>query len=698
MPTIPLPAVDAYSDITNEETAQALSTGMFGDDPALKMVVQDAITAENFENQKRWVLAWDQASTLYQSPYTPRYWEGTQVERASIPFFTVATAVNSLVPQVVNGLFYENPPFLVQARPGTRSRTASAVGALLAFQLEDIGYREELRLGIANAVLYGSGIWKYGWETYKKKRIVYIRKDRVTSVDSPMAAAGAPPIEIYPEEEEVEAEEREEYVDRPVFESIVNLRHVLVDPGLNRPGIQEAKYVIHRMYVTFEDLERLRDREGFNIPPKEEMIKWFETPIEEADTSSSEMSINNPMFDARATPRYDSTTIDPRKQPLELLERWDNDTVIMVLQKKVVICNTENPYGKIPFLSLNWWDVAEAFWGMGLAKTIGAEQRIQQGITNTWMDNAALNLNGVYVRVRGKNVPTQSIRISPGKIVDVDDKDGFKPIQRFDPVPEAGTHIQMSQDRVEKISAANEPSTQGIAGSSGHSNLARSAAGANILASGAGSRLADFVDKMADKVVIPSLHAILELDKEMLPLSTMRTILGDELQHEFMNPETDKEGNAVGPRGDLLDILNSRVRFSISAGAKMMARQKMATALPVIVQYLMSPELTEQLSIQGKKVNVEEILHMFYAVSEWKNEQDVIVPMTKEDKERQKQLQMMQQQSKSQQQNAMEDKKFENKRRLNEEKDIALAGRDVLKNAMERQTEMAGAEFLGGAQ
>src|SRR5208282_5430942 len=117
---------------------------------------------------------------------------------------------------------------------------------------------------------------------------------------------------------------------------------------------------------------------------------------------------------------------------------------------KLVICNDKNPYGKIPYLSVNWWDIPEAFWGMGLAKTIGSEQRLQQGVTNAWLDGVSLNLNGVYIRVEGKSqAPSQSIRMSPGKIVNVQEKDSSYPLERLPAVPEAAQALMLSQARSE---------------------------------------------------------------------------------------------------------------------------------------------------------------------------------------------------------------------------------------------------------
>src|SRR5262249_28075967 len=182
----------------------------------------------------------------------------------------------------------------------------------------------------------------------------------------------------------------------------------------------------------------------------------FFPPKEPVKSAVSEISIRNPLWDARAEARFEETTVDPFNQPLEVLERWDDGQYIVVLQQKLVICNDENPYGVIPFFSIGWWDVPEAFWSMGLAKTIGSEQRLQQGMTNLMIDNATLNLNGVYVRVRGKSVPTQSFRVAPGKIVEVDNKDDFKVLDRLPAIPEVIEHMSLSQQRAEQVSAANE--------------------------------------------------------------------------------------------------------------------------------------------------------------------------------------------------------------------------------------------------
>src|SRR5439155_1407097 len=148
-------------------------------------------------------------SALYQSPLVPRYWEGTQSPRASMPFFTVAKAVNDLVPKMLKGLFFDDPPFLTQNRPGTKAMAARAVGALQAFQLEDINFRESLRLGITNAVLFGTAIWKWGWESAQRERKVYVQKGqslKITNADGSVT-------EIPPDDEQIEEQTVQEDIE-----------------------------------------------------------------------------------------------------------------------------------------------------------------------------------------------------------------------------------------------------------------------------------------------------------------------------------------------------------------------------------------------------------------------------------------------------------------------------------------------------
>ena len=673
MAVLPEPQRNPHLDITPEEARSFIHTGTWGDPASLALVVQDAERAEKGEQSRAWIMAWQSASTLYQSPFAPRYWPGTQSEAASISFFTVACAVNGINPQALAGLFYENPPFMIQERSGTTAQAARAVSALLQYQLEDINFREELRLGSMNCLLFGTAMFQEGWEKFTRERKIIKRKN--PSVKIPSGIPGAPPTTI--SDDELEEEVIEEVIDRPTFEHIVNLREVLVDPGLQVPDIRKAKYVIRRRYMTWEDLDKLRDRDGYDIPSRDKLLELFLGPQEPVEPALNEEGGRNPLWEAKGDPRWENTTADPTQKPLEVLERWDNNTYIVALQKKVVIFNDKNVYGKIPFLSIGWWDIPGAFWSMGLGRTIGTEQRLQSGITNLVIDNASLNLNMPMVRVRGKSIPTQNIRIGPGKIIEVDNQGDMTPLMRSAPVPEAGELLAMSQGRVDMVSGNNPITSMGQAGTSGHSNLARSSAGASGILAGANTPISDFIDKLANQVIVPFLYDMQEMNRSMLPMSQLDYIMSDELKHEY-----------VETGGDLLDILNAKVKFQVLAGSKMTTRRNMAQGLPLLTQFLSQPAILEQLAIEGKKVDVNELVRMYFEASEWKNMNDVIIPMTPQDMQRmQQQSQGGQNEQKFLQQQQLIAQKAQLQAQQADSDNISRAARDVLREGFKKAVE-----------
>ncbi len=670
------PDFNVHEDITPAEAKDFLVDEVWAENPALKLVCQDAERAEKAENTRSFLLGWVQARWLYESPFSPRYWPGTQIEAASIPFFTLATAVNGIVPQVMSGLFYETPPFMCQERPGTSSQAARAVSALAAYQLDDIDFRHELELGIHNCLLFGTSMFQWGWEKFTRERKIVKRKNPVTVIKS--SVPGAPDTRL--SDGELVEDIIEEVVDRPTFEHIENLREVLVDPGLNVPDIRKAKYVVRRRYMTWEDLDKLRDRPGYDIPSKEKLLELFLPPMEPVEANVSEEGGRNPLYEARAEPRWEPSTADPFQKPLEVLERWDNGTYIVVLQKKLVIFNDKNIYGKIPFLSIGWWRIPGSFWCLGLGRTIGSEQRLQTGITHLVIDNASLALNAPLVRVRGKSIPTQNIRIGPGKIIEVDAQGDLAPLMRSAPVPEAGELLAMSQGRADTVSGANPISTLGQAGAAGHSNMARSSAGAQGLLQGANNPISEFIDRLADQVIVPMLYEMQEMNRAMLPESQLDFIMSDELKHTYLDEE--------GKPGDLIDILNARVKFNILAGSKMQTRRNMAQALPMMTQFLANPALMQQLSVEGKKVDVNEVIRMWFEASDWKNMRDVIIDMTPQDMQRQQQQsQGGAIQQKTQAQSQLEQQKFVQQQQLADQENVARAARDVLREGFKKAVE-----------
>jgi len=622
---------------------------------ALKIVLGDMSIAENYVYENSLYSAWARADRLYEF-YVPMYfWEGTTQPRAHLGVPLVYEHVNSLLPQAVDSLFFDNPPFAVFPRPGTGMPAARANQHILSWELEETHFKQEIESFAESCLLYGTGIGKWGWISSTETRKM-LRQSDPADIDS--------------------LEEREEVaeVNRPTFEAL-DIRTVFPDPALTDPDIRKARYVIHRIYMTIAELDGLREVDGYDIPSQSTLVSYFFPPKESvpgprATTSADPLDklkgiAGLPAEFASEDPTLE-TSVDPLNKPLEVLEYWTNDRCITVLQRKLVIRNEANYFGAIPFCSCVFGRVPNSFWGFGIAKLVGPEQRLQQGVINARLDNLSLSLNGMFVRVRGANAPTQQVRMRPGGVIDVDRENGITLLQPGLDLSNAFAEVAASDQRAERRSGASQFLTQGTIPASGASALSK-AAGVNALAGGASARIQRFVERMSDLVFIPVLESFTVMNRLYLKPTQIQHILANELGQAF--------------NAQPLDILNARLEFQMLAGGKLQARQAMASTLPVMLQFLINEPMMRALAEQGKKVDFGEVVNMLYDVSRWPNQQSLIVPMSQEDTARNAMnnpavQQMMAEQQRSEQAGEMTEMKSQ-----------AQAGRDtlraILKNAFE---------------
>jgi hypothetical protein len=679
------PGFAATTPIETAGVRRAAKTGAYSDEDALRLVVQTADWNERGSTYKDWANGWSQSLRLYQSQTTAQPWNSGQ-PRNNFPFFTLANTVKTFVPQVIDGMFEDDPPFLMKNLPGTKFETARAVGAVLNYQInEEIGIRKQISDFVRILGLFGTGIVKWGWDEHEEKRWRYKKRNTTAVVSN-----GVKDIAFENQEDPggLDEEEYDYLVSQPTFENITNLKHVLVDNTLDCSDIRKAKFVIHRIYLTWEEIEELRDQTGYDLPSKDEVISWFLPPDPESvEEAPQEIYPSASALDKLADPRWLKASADMLSQPLEILEYWTNDRTISVLQKKKTIRNIPNPFGVIPFLSCNFLDVPGAFWGMGLGQMVGPEQRLQQGIINIWLDQVTLALFGAYIREKGSNSTTQNIVIGPGTVVDVDNIEKFKNMERPPSIPEAGVHIQLSQGRVEQV-AGSSLATSGIAGPSGHSNAVRTAAGVGLLASGAQTGVAYLLDNIANQVFIPFLNELINLNR-LMPEKVWRRILNSEPlvpASKPGEPSTPYQKPQEDPEFD--DLVNAELKFRISAGSKMKQKLAMAQSLPIIMQTLLQDVVTKDLAIQGKKIDFVKLMKMWFIVSGWPNEDSIIVDMTPEDQQRlQAQSPIAQIQAKGQLQRQQQDHQAELKGKQIDHEQSALMARDITKQHLHAELD-----------
>lgn len=594
-------------------------------DMATALVIQDTNRAESYISSRLWLSEWRVAKAIYEAPVKQDYWRDTTVPRASNPFPLAAQHIRAVLDQVMPALFPEATPFMLEPNEGSSWQIARAWESILSHQIKEAKFKQQIRLIAKDAEVFGVGLGKWGWEYFDRKREIYKRAEKPQKIANP---GGGPDIILdTAESDALDVVEITEHVSRPFFKRI-EVNHLLVDPCLREPDIRNAKYVVYRDFLTIRDLNKLRDYEGWQIPSEEELKLLAMPPAEQAPSSAMESEATAyPAQGHRALPRYLDSSEDPLDHKLEVLERWCNESVIVVLQRKKTIRNERNPFGIIPFVSCYWDDIPGCFYAFGIPRRIGGIQTHIQGLRNARLDDINLNLQNMWMAKKGTNIASQPIRAYPGAVFKVDSLDDMKPVEKQPILAEAYREEDVLLNDAEKTTGANSLLVQGSLPGGNKSTGMRTAAGANEVGAASGSRIQGFIDVIADQVFIPTCLAFIQMDRERLEPSTMRKIIG----------KTYWNALSTSHAGDLLpDIFNGEADIEVHmlAGTNLVAKKNMAQSLPLEAQLFMSPGVQQGLAQAGLKTNWIEFARRFEQASGWKSPEDIIIPMTSQDSQR----------------------------------------------------------------
>src|ERR1035441_10475150 len=417
---------NAHQAITAESTnASGDITGTPAEQRSteLALVVQSAQSARDFLLNKQWNLLWRDADLLFQSPRPMTVYENTYVLEPNVQRFTVAKIVNSVVPQLYKGLFYDDPPMILRPRPGCHQKITDAKTALYSYILDRCKFKTETKWGLEIMAHLGTGIWKWGYdwtEIVTSKRTAAILNITVGPDAQPETIAiseDKPPI----------IKTKTKVVSMPFFESRP-LDKVLVDHKTDKGDIREARWAIDVRSMDFCELNELKESLELAAEDDPKVMDGWDFPanlkgIWASPSASIDTSVDQATYMAGAvhhSQEVNASGPDPLRKKKEVLEYWDAKRKILVLSGEKVLYTGDNEFKRIPFLSANWWNRPKGFYGMGLGLIVGQNQRVDQGTINAILKILSFGVNPIYLRKRDSNTPTQMIRTGLGKILTVD--------------------------------------------------------------------------------------------------------------------------------------------------------------------------------------------------------------------------------------------------------------------------------------
>jgi hypothetical protein len=638
-------------------------------DAEVALVVGAASKAESFISDKQYSLLWRDADLLYQSPRPMSVYENTYVLEPNVQRFTVAKVMNSIVPQLYKGLFYQDPPMVLRPHPGTSQNVVDAKTALFSALLDDCGFKMEVKYGLEQMAHLGTGIWKWGIE-YKE----IITKTRISTVSK--LPSGPSPVElqsIVPTKDAPKITTTSRWVPRPFFESR-EISKVLVDPHCSVGDIRRAKFAMDVRYMNYYELLDLvkgiealpdehPDKEGWSLPSEAELRSWFMPPtnagISEASATDRATYVEGIVHHAEEM--NIQTSPDLLMKSMETLEYWDKKRKILVIDRKHKLCSQKNTFSCLPFFSANWWNRPKAFYGMGLGLIVGQNQRVDQGTINAILKILSFGVNPIYLRKRDSNSPTQMIRTGLGKILTVDGetKDAYHLLEAPKVPSDVWSALSESEKATESSSGADSQLVQGSTAGP-RSSMGRTATGATQQAGASATRLDGPLDNFIEQVFKPWLYRLDQLVFEFFSDDEIFQILGVEKGKDF--------------EFDMQEFHDAVIEYEVLAGASLAAKRTMSQSMTLITQIFENPTIQQNLAeINEEYIDFREILKMWMEASEWKNFNDIVKPLTQAMKAKQAQKsQAAQQQGKQATQSAISAQNASQKAQLQEQ---AIQGR-----------------------
>jgi len=588
--------------LTEQESRRIITPAdTWSDDYALKVVTQDFGLAENYRtNNHDW--RWNTHEALYLGYVPQKYWPGTKIPRASLSAMTSFEQIESMMPRIMQALFADDPWFDATSMGNTSPHAAVISRETILSQLEDCKVRKVIELAVRSGLQYGNGplelSWLYSSKMVKKFVPKFIPRRR--SAFHPLLGQITVPIGGY--DRVIRETEEEEYENRPVLETI-DIRDFYIDPNCPTSDPEDARYTVRRSYKEADYLRSFRGVDGFNVPSDEDIIELCRTKPSAMGDSTKQFGEAARM--GQWNPQVDQS-VDPGAGRFELLCYKTDRRIVWVANRRFVIYNVPNPYGRKLQYNFSYTDILSRFYGFSVCDAIEGEQRLQEGLTNGRVDEIALNIHPPTTVLSSNREPVYKLRISPGQVnYSTDPKNDM--IRQFTPnvTQNAYQEHAMSEVRVQKITGLADTS------SGGQNPVARSATGAGLQGQATVVRNQYQVEKVEDNVLEPMLA-----DCHML--------------NQF-HLDPDQRIEAVnGEQIDPIAVFGAKVKFKMRAGSRMAAKAGLMNVLPIIFQEIANPQLQAQLTQQGLTINFPEIMQMILDATGYRKKAEWITKLTPE--------------------------------------------------------------------
>jgi hypothetical protein len=583
-----IPPGKAYAPILPEDVRH--ESDPWDDATALGILIADVDSGLAFNQAKNFTVRMETADDLIRGYVRVRPWPNTDKARSALSMPLSLETIERMMPKLWLSIWGSGKdPFEVTAKGKTSPEVARAWQSLLRWAVRESDFREGTRLTLKSILQYGYGCGFDGWESSEIESRKYVKTASGTVKRDRKAA--------------------KKRIQKPTYDN-ANLRNTIFDPACYSHNPNTGRWVARRMVINGYVLDEMRqDKTYRNVPTREELAFILANKNEPAHDSMQAMKPNQ-------TREYQSiddklpTSKDPLAAPIELIEYRTRERIVTAIQRAIVVRNEENESGELGVHGCSYIDVLNSLYGFGAPQLLSGEQRLQQGIINTWSDSLSLQLNPSFQMTKGVGSTGQNISIAPGRVITTEAE--LKPLIVPDLGETAINAIEASQMRANRrVGAEGGPNmpTQAM----------RTGSGVQAFQADFTERAQYFMEQFLDLVFIPVLKSFLVHCSENLQPDQIQQILDDEDGKQF--------------QGEILDIYNADVDIEIIAGVKLATKQAASQIVPIVLQTLQNQAVQSSLQVQGIKFDYKTFVKEWFDLMGW-DTNEFFVPMTPADFQR----------------------------------------------------------------
>ena len=354
-------------------------------------------------------------------------------------------------------------------------------------------------------------------------------------------------------------------IDHPCMVNIP-IRDFFIDPTAT--SLETARFMGRRYLTTLDQLKQFEvvDPETGEMAPRYKNLDKVQQGATTDDQTDKE---KKDMF-------YGSTVMDKESNQVEILEYWDEDRVVSVANRSVVIEDTENwfktkdrengneyPQGIKPFACFRNYTDESLFYGKGEVEVIADEQELLNDLTNQNQDSIIYALNQMYTLDPRFAHLLNEIENIPGAVY-LAEAGALQPIQQRPIPPDAFNERLNLKNEIRETTASNEV-VKGV----GNEGAKTTATEVNAQIAGAGQRLALKVTQIENEGFHQLAKIVFEMVKRYVTEPMMVKIVGkDGIRWEEFDP-SDFQGD-YEPRVQLDTTIQSQKQEDAAMAKEML--------------------------------------------------------------------------------------------------------------------------------